>query len=512
MSVKLNTPGLTHARQLISEGKVDKTSDWSFSADDGNAMMGPDGKDYKSYGLMHLGEQGEANENTKAQFEYPYGKGAKVYRSALTAIRQRAGQQNEKDIFDAAGKLLEEIDGKQTEKAKSNIEAEEFFVASAEISDGTNLPTRIPLLPLGTWKGVLDPVTHKKKTVTITPADVDQAIATFHAAKKINPTLDLVIDNDHRTLTDEYAPAFGWMKDFVKGQNGWLYAIVDWTKLGTEAVANKLYRYISPVFFRNGVDRKTGETIPFGIAHAGLVNDPLFSELELTAGKKIYQLTLEGDTEMNKVIAKLRETFKLAESATEDDVLAKLTAHLGEHATVVAAKNDLYTILGLKPESTVAEAKTTATQVVAAKAKIFEALGLKPESTIEEAAAIVVTAKGNQGNVIQLAQEVQELKAKETTREYERVIAKAFQEGRILPAQKADAQWASTQKDFAAKAGIPAFEQFWAKQPVVGPVQQTPETKTTNDGGELNEMDVTVAKNLGISVAEMKKAKGTVAA
>ena len=164
-------------------------------------------------------------------------------------------------------------------------------------------------------------------------------------------------------------------------------------------------------------------------------------------------------------------------------MLAKLTAYFGEHATVVAAKNDLFT-----------------------------ALGLNPEATIEEAKAIVVVAKGNQGNVVQLAQQVKDLQEKETTREYERVIAKAFQEGRILPTNKSDAQWASIQKDFAAKAGIPAFEQFWAKQPVVGPVQQTPDAKTTSDGGELNDMDVVVAKNLGISADEMKKAKGKVAA
>ena len=507
MSVKLNTSGLAHARQLISEGKVDKTSDWSFSADDGNAMMGPDGKDYKSYGMMHLGEQGEANENTKAQFEYPFGKGGNVYRSALTAIRQRAGQQDEKDIFDAAGKLLDEIDGKKTASAKSNFEAEQFFMGSAEIPDAANLPTRIPLLPLGTWKGYKDPKTGKVMEFTITSKEIDQAIETLHQTKSINPSLDLVIDNDHLTLTEAYAPAFGWIKDFVKGANGWLYAVVDWTKLGADAVANKLYRYISPVFFWNGVDNVTGKKIPFGVAHAGLVNDPFFAQLELTAGKKIYQLTLEGDTEMNKVIAKLRETFRLAENATEEDVLAKLTAHLGEHTAIVAAKNELYAILGLKTEASSAEAKTIATQVVAAKNELFTALGLKPESTIEEAKATVVVAKGNQGNILQLVQKVQDLELKETTREYERVIAKAFREGRILPAQKADEQWASTQRDFAAKAGIPAFEAFWAKQPVVGPVSPIPGANTTVAGKSLTDADAIVAKNMGLAVADVQKMK-----
>lgn len=114
MSVKLNGAGNTHARSLVASGKIDKTSAWSMSADDENALLGDN--DWKAYGSWHLGVDDGEPEDTKAHYKYPFGKGGKVYRSALVAIRQRAGQQDAKDIFDAAGRLLESVDGKSGDK------------------------------------------------------------------------------------------------------------------------------------------------------------------------------------------------------------------------------------------------------------------------------------------------------------------------------------------------------------------------------------------------------------
>lgn len=110
MAVKLNSKGKGHAGSLIDSGRVDKTSDWSFSAEDGNKILG-DPPDWNEYGKWFLGIDDGESEDTKAHYKYPFGKNGKVYRSGLTAIRQRAGQQNETDIYDAAGALIEKIDG-----------------------------------------------------------------------------------------------------------------------------------------------------------------------------------------------------------------------------------------------------------------------------------------------------------------------------------------------------------------------------------------------------------------
>jgi ATP-dependent protease ClpP protease subunit len=107
----LNKTGRSHARDLISSGKVDKTSSWSFSAADGNALLGDGGNDWANYGKCHLGMDAAEPFDTKDHWLYPFAKGDKLYRSALIAIRQRAGQQSAKSIFDAAGALLDEIDG-----------------------------------------------------------------------------------------------------------------------------------------------------------------------------------------------------------------------------------------------------------------------------------------------------------------------------------------------------------------------------------------------------------------
>lgn len=111
MTVKLNSSAKSHASGLIADGKVDKTSSWSISADEENAMLGSSGDDWANYAKQHLGEDDGAAEKTKQRYKYPYGKDGKVYRSALTAIRQRAAQNGATAIFDAAGALIKEIDG-----------------------------------------------------------------------------------------------------------------------------------------------------------------------------------------------------------------------------------------------------------------------------------------------------------------------------------------------------------------------------------------------------------------
>jgi ATP-dependent protease ClpP protease subunit len=111
MTNQLHTAGENHARQLIEAGKINKTAAWSLSSDEDNALLGPNGDDWTAYGSWHLGKDPVENAQTKAAWKYPFGKGGQVYRAALIAIRQRAGQQSDTAIFEAAGKLVALIDG-----------------------------------------------------------------------------------------------------------------------------------------------------------------------------------------------------------------------------------------------------------------------------------------------------------------------------------------------------------------------------------------------------------------
>lgn len=122
MGMQLNSAGRAHAASLIAQGAYDATADWSFSAEDGNSLLGDGGDDWANYGKWFLGEDTSADAQTKDRYGYPFGKGGKVYRSALTAIRQRAGQQDLTSIYDAAGALIDAIDNKKSKKSAPNMQ------------------------------------------------------------------------------------------------------------------------------------------------------------------------------------------------------------------------------------------------------------------------------------------------------------------------------------------------------------------------------------------------------
>ncbi|MDR3512639.1 MAG: HK97 family phage prohead protease [Caulobacteraceae bacterium] len=137
----LNESGRAYARSLIAAGKVDRTSSWSFSAEDGDALLGAGGADWTTYAKAHLGIDRSATDKTKARWNYPFAKGGKVYRSALIAIKQRAGAQGESAILAAATELLDKVDAGQP--AKSAAGALETKFAAFEfkfVEDGSKPP------------------------------------------------------------------------------------------------------------------------------------------------------------------------------------------------------------------------------------------------------------------------------------------------------------------------------------------------------------------------------------
>lgn len=121
MTVKLNTAGRAYAKALIAHGQVDRSSAWSFSADDGNSLLGKDGDDWTEYGRVHLAVDTAEGENTKARFKYPVIKGGKVYRRGVIAAKSRAAAEGQTDIEDAASALLEAIDKDQDDNKKSGL-------------------------------------------------------------------------------------------------------------------------------------------------------------------------------------------------------------------------------------------------------------------------------------------------------------------------------------------------------------------------------------------------------
>jgi hypothetical protein len=106
----INKMGVTHAAELVANGKISKSSSWNPpSAEEENTYIKDNGM--AKYGMWFLGIDSNVSADLKGHWHYIYTSDFKtVDRAALIAIRQRAGQQKQTDVFNAAGKLIEKID------------------------------------------------------------------------------------------------------------------------------------------------------------------------------------------------------------------------------------------------------------------------------------------------------------------------------------------------------------------------------------------------------------------
>jgi hypothetical protein len=109
-TTRINRSGVTHANSLSDNGKVKKPSSWMPpSAAEENAYIEKNGM--AAYGKWFLGIDAQADPETKQHWHYIYTSDfVNVDRAGLIAIRQRAGQQKQTDVFNAAGKILDKID------------------------------------------------------------------------------------------------------------------------------------------------------------------------------------------------------------------------------------------------------------------------------------------------------------------------------------------------------------------------------------------------------------------
>lgn len=136
----LNEAGRAHARALISAGKVDRTSDWSFTAEDGDALLGSN-SNWNAYSQVHLGLDKSVTDKTKARWKYPVAKNGKVYRSALIAAKQRASAEGDSAVLAAATDLLDKVDaGKPKSAAASGLVEVKAAAFEFKFTDGDGQP------------------------------------------------------------------------------------------------------------------------------------------------------------------------------------------------------------------------------------------------------------------------------------------------------------------------------------------------------------------------------------
>lgn len=323
--------------------------------------------------------------------------------------------------------------------------------------EGHHTHQEIQLAPLGEFRDT------QGRPFRLAAEDV--AAMMESAAQKVN---NAVIDYEHQTLTGKEAPAAGWVRRLVdRGADG-LWGVVEWTQRAKTYLANREYRYLSPVLLAQKKDAD-GFWRPTVFHSAALTNTPQIDGMVPIVNK----LELPNEKGEEEMLEKLIKALKLAEGATEEDVLKAVEALLAKCAEAETA--------ALANKGTVPK-------------EITEVLGLREGANVSEAKATILALK-QPGNVVSMT-EFQGLKKKLAEKDRDELVALAMKDGKITAAQK---EWAEAY----ALADPEGFRVFVNKAPQVVPMDGAPKGGDRKDGAD--ETQALVNKALGIDEETWKK-------
>ena len=313
----------------------------------------------------------------------------------------------------------------------------------------------------------------------------EESAALVMSVTQIN---DMVIDFEHQTLSGSEAPAAGWIKELVnKGKEG-IWAVVEWTEKAKQYIANKEYRYVSPVFLVRQSDKRVMRLFNVALTNSPNIDGmvPLVnkdgrlqeSPVQVSRGEPGVRPSIQvsrgepgvrpSNNKEVQSMKKVLEVLGLAEGATEDAVVAAINT--------------------LKQPS----------QIVASKA-VIEALGLKEGAAESEVTGTIMAMKQSHTQTGDLAGKVKELSDKLSARDADDLVTMAMKEGKVTAAQK---PWAEEY----AKKDPEGFRVFVAKAAVVVPMFDA--GKEGDKGGQRGTVDETtliVAKMFGNTVEDVKK-------
>lgn len=156
--MKVNTTAKSFLSGLISKGAINN-GDWSFSAADGNKLLGSDRDDWAQYGKVHLAINPDAEKGTKDYYGYSVGKmvgdSIQIFRRGVIAAKAAAagarGATKQPDIEAAANSLLEAIDKKQ--KKEDSVYRIDFLEMPDPDSDENFMEEKFIRTPEGFLKG-----------------------------------------------------------------------------------------------------------------------------------------------------------------------------------------------------------------------------------------------------------------------------------------------------------------------------------------------------------------------
>lgn len=303
----------------------------------------------------------------------------------------------------------------------------EILACSQELGQGEDSLDEIKILPLGLVKS-------QKGKFFVDKEGYNLMKKTF-----VERGIDVVVDYEHQTLGDIQAPAGGWIKDLFLKEDA-IVAQVEWTQKAKEYIANKEYRYLSPVVQVRKKDRKA-----ISLHSVALTNTPAIDCMYTIKNS----LDIEGIEEM-ELLEQLITLLGLAEGATEEEVLSKLKE--------------------LKTAGEGTENKKETTTVVANK-EVLEVLGLKTNAKQEDVINVIMQLKNPASNKV--VKELIAFKEQYAKKEAEEKVLVAMKEGKLTKVQE---EWAM-QYALSAPKG---FDDYIKNAPVIVPMGQIQLNKEIN--------------------------------
>lgn len=174
---------------------------------------------------------------------------------------------------------------------KINSIARTFHPLQADAS--AEVPTKIEILKAGSW-----PASSVKGPIVITADDLVEMKANFDAGVGMSGGAGFGLPVDF--MHNEWDKAAAWIKELII-EGTTLFAIVEWSKAGEEAVKNKEFKCISPSFYPaclgSWSDPEDADiTARNVLVGAGLTNIPFFKDL------KPIMASRENDSEEKNIL------------------------------------------------------------------------------------------------------------------------------------------------------------------------------------------------------------------
>jgi phage I-like protein len=154
------------------------------------------------------------------------------------------------------------------------------------------------------------------------------------------------IDIDHESMeADKRTAAVGWGRKAEVRDDG-LWVEVEWNPDGHELIANKVYRFNSPCFPRDGlVDLGNGRFRVTKLGVIALTNDPNLRGQKPLTNRRTQAANPNNNTHTMDYKAKMLELLGLPPEATDDQIATALAGMKGEKEAMMNRQTELQDML-----------------------------------------------------------------------------------------------------------------------------------------------------------------------